>query len=149
MKDKDTKVKDKDAKDKDVKDKDAKDKDAKDKDAKDKDAKDKDAKDKDAKVAVKIKAYDKDVEISKKGDTKVTVELDEPAPTDLTIKAWAKDVEAKFLTGKGMIKKGDKTGDVTIVTDDAPVTITEIVVDIPATSKTTASNKIKLKTKVK
>jgi hypothetical protein len=138
-----------DNKDKDAKDKDAKDKTAdKDKDAKDKDAKDKGTKDKDAKAEVTIIGHEGKVALDKKGKKNVTVELTNPAPADLTLKAWAKGVDAKVLTGTGTIKEGAKSGDVTITTVDAPDTIIEITVDVAATDKSKAAS-TKLKVAIK
>jgi hypothetical protein len=142
----DKKVDHKKVDDKKVDDKKVDDKKVDDKKVDDKKVDDKKANDK--KADVKIKAHDGDVSVTKKGDTKVTVELTEKAPENLTLKAWAKDVDAKVLTGKGMIKKGETSGDVVITTVDAPDTISEVTIEIAPTDKTNAAM-LKLKTKVK
>jgi hypothetical protein len=111
-----------------------------------------DAKSKD-KAEVKIKAIDA-LDIGKKAEKKITVEIADPAPVDLTIKAWAKEkddkdakvLESKILGGTGTIKKGETKGELTITTADAPATVTEVSVDIPATDKTKeATTKVKTK----
>ena len=108
-----------------------------------------DAKNKD-KAEVKIKSIDS-LDLGKKGEKKITVEITDPAPVDLTIKAWAKDgdkvLDSKVLTGTGTIKKDAKSGELTITTADAPATVTEVSVDIPATDKTKEAT-TKVKTKV-
>jgi hypothetical protein len=100
-----------------------------------------------AKVEVKIKSVE-EVSLKKKGDTKVKIELTEAAPEDLKIKAWAKDVDAKVLTGEGTIKKGETSGEVTITANEVPATVSEITVDIAATEKSKAATTT-IKTKVK
>jgi hypothetical protein len=108
----------------------------------------KETKDKD-KAEVKIKAID-EVALVKKGEKKITVEIADPAPVDLTLKAWAKGaddkVDTKMLNGTGTIKKDAKSGELTITTTDAPTTLTEISIDIQSTEKTKeASTKVKAK----
>jgi tetratricopeptide (TPR) repeat protein len=88
------------------------------------------------------------VDVLKKGDTKVIVELTDSAPEDLSLKASAQDVNAKVLTGSGTIKKGEKSGAVTITTDNVQDTITEVTIAILATPNTkAASMTVKIKVK--
>jgi hypothetical protein len=102
-----------------------------------------------SKAKVEIKAHDGVVALKKTDDKKkVTVELADPAPADLTLKAWAKGVKSEVLTGTGTIKKGEKSGDVTIITVDAPDTIIEVTVDASAPDKSKAAS-TKLKVTVK
>jgi hypothetical protein len=98
---------------------------------------------------VKITPINDVVEVPKKGDIKLTVGLADSAPEDLIITASAKDVDAKVLTGSGSIKKGQKSGAVTITTDNVPDTLAELTIRMPATANTKAASmtiKIKVKT---
>jgi hypothetical protein len=112
-----TKPKDEDKKEADKKEADKKDKKDADKVADKKDKKDadkvadkKDKKDTDPKedAKLKVKASEGEITLAKKGKTTLTVELDEAAPQELSLKAWAKDVKADVLTGEGKIEKGKK-----------------------------------------
>jgi len=99
------------------------------------------------KKTVKITAITTETEILKKGDTKVKVEIAEAAPETLTLTATAKDVDAKVLTGKGEIKKGEKSGEVVITTVDVPATVTEVTVAAKSAATTDADTKLKVKVK--
>lgn len=89
------------------------------------------------------------VAVPKKGDLKVTVELANSAPEDLIIKASIKGADAKVLIGSGTIKTGEKSGAVTITTDNVPDTLAELTIDMPASANTKAASmtiKIDVKT---
>jgi hypothetical protein len=97
---------------------------------------------------VKINPIKEVVDVSKKGNTVITVELANAAPQDLTLKASAKGVDAGILTGSGAIKKGETKGAVTITTNNVLDTLSELTIEVGATSETKAAT-MTIKIKVK
>ena len=97
-------------------------------------------------AALKFKAID-DTDVKKKGDTTVKVELNEAAPADLTLSAWVTDVKKEVLSGTGTIKKGAKTGEVTITTVDAKEGATEIFIGLINGTETVTKTTLKAKVK--
>jgi len=95
---------------------------------------------------VKIKTIDAEVSLKKKEKAnKVTVELEEAAPAELALKAWAKDTKDDVLTGTGKIEKGKKSGDIIIITGDVPATLKEVTIDVTGEKVKKTSLTIKVK----
>jgi len=96
---------------------------------------------------VKIKAIEGEITLKKKDKeaAKVKVEIEEAAPTELTLKAFADKVDAKVLAGTGKIKKGEKEGEIVVITSDAPATVNELTIEVSGTKVKTATLKVKAK----
>jgi len=100
----------------------------------------------DKEATIKVKAAEGDgLALKKTGKTKLTVELEDAAPAELTLKATAKDVKGDMLSGEGKIKKGEKSGDIDITTAEAPATVTDINVEI--TGEKVKKSEVKYKVK--
>jgi len=93
---------------------------------------------------VGIEKNDAEMTLEKKGKKDLTIKLSAPAPANLLLEA-SSSVEAAKLSGLGTIKKGEMSGVLTIITDDAPDTLKSVVVEIHSPKTKTATTTLNIK----